>query len=179
MDWLTPCLIGMNLVKYELLDMRVTKARVRKTGPTRTGSISSVLMGMGLMMQAQAETSLTADEQQLVELYRQMNVAMVAQDVGTLDRMLAPDYSLTHMTGYRQSRAEWLSDVKTERIRYFETREVSVKPSIQGERGTLTGRAHTKANVWGLQGTWGLQLEISFSRKNGKWLMTEAVASSF
>lgn len=121
----------------------------------------------------------TADEQALVELYRTMNTEMVAANVDALDKMLTADYTLTHMTGYKQSRAEWLAQVKSGEMDYFSTKEVSVKPTVNGDRGQLIGRAITEANIWGMHGTWGLQLIIDYEKHNGKWLMSKAVASAF
>jgi len=43
---------------------------------------------------------------ELIELYRNYNRAMVAADVELLDQLLAPQFTLTHMTGYVQPRAE-------------------------------------------------------------------------
>lgn len=62
-------------------------------------------------------------EQQLIDLYREMNAEMVAANVGALDKMLTPDYTLTHMTGYKQSRAEWLAQVKNGEMRYFKQKK--------------------------------------------------------
>lgn len=135
-----------------------------------------LLSALGLSAAAQAYT---ADEQAIVNLYRKMNTEMVAANVDALDKMLTPEYTLTHMTGYKQSRAEWLSQVKSGEMDYFSTREVSVKPVVQGNRARLTGRAVTAANIWGMRGTWGLQLVIDYEKRNGQWLMSKAVASSF
>ena len=120
-----------------------------------------------------------ADRQAVIGLYRAMNRAMVAADVAALDKMLAPNYTLTHMTGYRQSRAEWLAQVKSGEMRYFKTEEDSVEVSIDGNTVTLTGRARTTANVWGAQGTWPLQLHIDLRKINEIWLMEKAVATTY
>lgn len=105
------------------------------------------------------------------ELYRAMNRAMVAQDVATLDRILDDNFTLTHMTGYIQAKAEWLADVASGRMRYFSTDEVSVETT--GEQ--TIGRAVTKAKIWGMDGSWRLQQVITV--KDGK--IMRSVASSF
>ena len=125
-------------------------------------------------------TNTTVDDRQVViELYREMNHAMVAADVDALDKMLAPGYTLTHITGYQQPRAEWLAQVKSGEMRYFKTEEDSVEVSIDGDTATLTGRARTTANIWGAQGTWPLQLEIDLRKLDGRWLMEKAVATTY
>lgn len=61
----------------------------------------------------------------------------------------------------------------------LQTEEVSVKPSVNGNSGKLIGRAYTTANIWGIQGTWGLQLDIDYRKENGVWKMSKAVATAF
>ena len=135
-----------------------------------------LLLTLGFSTMTQA---FTQDEQAIIDLYREMNTEMVAANTDALDKMLTPDYTLTHMTGYKQSRAEWLAQVKSGEMDYFSTKEVSVTPTVQGDHAQLTGRAITAANIWGIRGTWGLQLIIDYEKHNGKWLMSKAVASSF
>ena len=125
-------------------------------------------------------TNTTVDDRQaVIELYREMNHAMVAADIDALDKMLAPGYTLTHITGYKQTRAEWLAQVKSGEMRYFGTEEASVDARIHGDTATLTGRARTTANIWGAQGTWPLQLEIDLRKLDGRWLMEKAVATTY
>ena len=124
-------------------------------------------------------TNTTVDDRQaVIELYREMNRAMVAADIDALDKMLAPGYTLTHITGYKQTRAEWLAQVKSGEMRYFGTEETSVDARIHGDTATLAGRARTTANIWGAQGTWPLQLEIDLRKLDGRWLMEKAVATT-
>jgi len=46
------------------------------------------------------------NKNELVTLYRNYNLAMAADNVDQLDQLLAPQFTLTHMTGYVQPRAE-------------------------------------------------------------------------
>ena len=125
-------------------------------------------------------TNTTVDDRQaVIELYREMNRAMVAADVDALNKMLVPGYTLTHITGYKQTRAEWLAQVQSGQMRYFRIEEASVDAHVQGERATLTGRARTHARIWGAQGQWPLQLQIELRKSGGQWLMEKAVASTY
>lgn len=119
------------------------------------------------------------NEQELIELYRTFNQAKVQADIQQLEQMLSPNFTLTHMTGYLQSREEWLNQVENGQMRYFKTEEVSVEPLLQGNTGKIIGRAYTTANIWGIQGTWNLQLIFDLQYQNGKWVIEKAVASTF
>jgi hypothetical protein len=119
-------------------------------------------------------------EQQLIAAYRQMNRCMLAADTQSLKPLLADDFTLVHMTGYAQPRDEWLAQIDSGRMRYFSSEENEVAPvKVENHRATLRGRSRVKADIWGAQGTWPLQMDIGFVLVNGHWLMQHAVASTY
>nr|WP_296766931.1 DUF4440 domain-containing protein [Rhodococcus sp. (in: high G+C Gram-positive bacteria)] len=50
-------------------------------------------------------------EAELLSAYRSTYQGMVERDTDLLDDLLADDYTLTHMTGYTQSKTEWLAQI--------------------------------------------------------------------
>ncbi|WP_338211337.1 nuclear transport factor 2 family protein [Lactiplantibacillus paraxiangfangensis] len=62
-------------------------------------------------------------ENELISVYRNYNLALAADDVDQLDQLLAPQFTLTHMTGYVQLRSEWLSEIKEGQMAYFDSQE--------------------------------------------------------
>ena len=50
--------------------------------------------------------------------YRAQLDAMISRDMDALDACLTEDFTLTHMTGYVQSRTEWLSEMAAGEFRY-------------------------------------------------------------
>lgn len=128
-------------------------------------------------MQTVAMTPQT--EQQLIELYRNINTAMLARDVVTLDRLLDSDFTLTHITGYQQPKSEWLADIQSGRMRYSQIQEVGVRATQHGDEASIIGQAFTTANIWGAKGTWRLQLAYTAKLKDAQWTLTQAVATLF
>ncbi|MFE5621112.1 nuclear transport factor 2 family protein [Streptomyces virginiae] len=49
----------------------------------------------------------------LREVHRAYLDAMLEGDTATLDELLAEEFTLTHMTGYVQPKAEWLAQSMT------------------------------------------------------------------
>lgn len=119
------------------------------------------------------------ERQAVIDQYRAMSRAMVAADVAALDNKLAPGYTLTHITGYRQSRAEWLAQVKSGHMRYLKTEEEGLEVHVEGDSATLSGRSLVTANIWGTQGTWRLQQRIRMRKVKRVWLMEESVATTY
>ncbi|MEX0153758.1 nuclear transport factor 2 family protein [Microbacterium sp. LMI1-1-1.1] len=127
---------------------------------------------------------MTADDEreiseQLRANYQAQCDAMVSADVGTLRDLLAAEFTLTHMTGYRQPKTEWLDDIATGRMVYHSIHNMEITTDISTGQATLTARSHTHATIWGADGTWPLQLRIDYSRTRTGWTATHTVASTW
>ena len=88
--------------------------------------------------------------------YAAQRRAMVAGDAEALSALLADDFTLTHMTGYRQPKAEWLADVRSGPMTYHSMDDVQVDVDVFAGAPVLTARTRTAATVWGGHGTWPL-----------------------
>jgi len=109
--------------------------------------------------------------------YEAQRQAMVDGDADALGALLADGFTLTHMTGYRQSKAEWLADVRSGEMTYHAMEEVEVSIDTSGRFPVLTARTSTEAIIWGGSGTWPLQLRMEFTFDGTTWLAEHTVAS--
>jgi hypothetical protein len=105
--------------------------------------------------------------------------AMVAGDPFALGALLADDFSLVHMTGYRQPKAEWLDDVGSGAMTYHSMEDVDVAVDVVGEAPVVTARTRTAATIWGTSGTWPLELRITFVPEGTGWVAAGTVASTW
>jgi hypothetical protein len=105
--------------------------------------------------------------------------AMVDAAADELDVLLAADFTLTHMTGYEQSRNEWLDDVRSGRMRYHRMHDVEVSLVPDDTAPVLTARTVTEATIWGAHGTWNLRLRIRYARVQGEWVAQQTIASTW
>ena len=127
------------------------------------------------------ETMIASDQQELVNLYRMENRAMVSRDVATLNRILAPGMQLVHMTGYVQPKLEWIDQIQNGDMHYFSSTEDRIKDvQIDGNRASLIGQNQVRASVWGSAvATWPLQMRVEYEKDNGKWLIVKQEASTY
>jgi hypothetical protein len=109
--------------------------------------------------------------------YDAQRQAMVAGDADALGALLAEGFTLTHMTGYRQPKAEWLADVRSGQMTYHAMDDVQVSIDTSGRSPVLTARTRTEATIWGGYGTWPLQLRIEFTFDGTAWVAGNTVAS--
>lgn len=115
----------------------------------------------------------------LIAAYRRMHAAMLYGDTDSLNSLLAPHFTLVHMTGYVQPRVEWLQHIQVGRMRYLASSEDSVAAEVSDGKAVLRGRNVVRAEIWGAHGTWPLQMDIDFELCDGVWLMTHAAASTY
>lgn len=104
---------------------------------------------------------------------------MIAKDVATLESLLVPDYYLVHMTGYQQTKAEWLNQIASEEMRYFSQTQDSIAVTITGDRATIVSRNHVDARIYGSRYTWRLQLVSHLKYQDGQWLFQQTIASTY
>nr|WP_315425800.1 nuclear transport factor 2 family protein [uncultured Albidiferax sp.] len=94
--------------------------------------------------------------------------AMVAGDTQALGRLVDPDFTLEHITGYVQPRTEWFEVVRT---RQFDYHRISVDPDSlrvardgDGKAISIEGRGVFDATIQGTHRPWRLAFRLSLSR---------------
>jgi hypothetical protein len=105
--------------------------------------------------------------------------AMVAGDLTALDRILTEDFTLTHMTGYMQSKSEWLDAIETGQMQYHRMETVEATISTEGAVPELTARTLTDATIWGSRATWRLTLRSWFEPHGNDVHIARTVASTW
>lgn len=119
-------------------------------------------------------------EEAVRAVHRAMSEAMVDADAAALGDLLTDDFTLTHMTGYRQSRAAWLDQVDSGEMTYHRMQDVEVHIDVSDtEHPVLTARTRTDATIWGGRGQWPLQLMSTFERAGDDWIIARTVASTW
>lgn len=121
------------------------------------------------------------DKDEIIELYRQENKAMVAKDIVKLNEILAPSMQLRHMTGYLQPKLEWIDQIQNGEMKYFSSVEEKIKDvKVDGNTASLVGQNKVRASVWGSGvATWPLQMKVEFAKNNGQWTITNQYASTY
>ena len=121
-----------------------------------------------------------SDAEQIQALYLCMYDGMVRKDREMLDRVLDDRFVLVHMTGLRQSKAEFIAAVLDGTLSYYAVRHESLPVTVRGDRGELVGRAQVTAEVFGSRrATWALQQSLELEKVEGNWRIVQSTASAF
>ncbi|WP_455539235.1 nuclear transport factor 2 family protein [Terrisporobacter sp.] len=124
--------------------------------------------------------NLKEEKEQLKVLYLEMYQYMIKKDTINLDKILDNSFVLLHMTGVRQIKSEYLSHINEGILRYYSENTEHININIDENRAEIIGQSRVNASVFGSgRHTWSLQLRIKCKKINEKWLMTQAVASTY
>jgi hypothetical protein len=118
-------------------------------------------------------------EAEVVEAYRAMYQGMLDRATDLLDNLLDSGYTLTHMTGYRQSRKEWLQQIHSGEMQYHSAQPRGTSVEVTGDTAVLIGRDVVDATIWGSRGTWNLLLTTTYERRDGAWIALRTDATTF
>jgi len=117
----------------------------------------------------------TSDTKRLREIQQELAVAWAARDRATIERVIAPDWTVTHVEGQRLTRPEVFRMM-------FETDANQMEPSIVddvdvrvfGDAAVVTGRTHARGSQAGVPYDITLRFTDVFVRRSDQW---QAVAS--
>ena len=119
-------------------------------------------------------------EQEIKDQYRAFYRAAIAKDRAGMEATLDETFHLTHMTGMRQSRDEYIRDILRGTMNYYSEEPVKLMATAIGDRGTLCAQSIVEAAVFGGgRHTWRLQLDMEAEKRDGVWQFTDALASTF
>ena len=114
----------------------------------------------------------------ILEVYRAYNVAMAGRDLETLADLLAPTFTLTHMTGVVQPKSVWLAEQQAGTMRYFSSVEDDVTAAEVTDGWQVIGKNRVVASIHGGgKSTWPLQTKLLIQRVAGRWQIMSAVVT--
>ena len=120
------------------------------------------------------------DREQIEELYRTYWQCMINKDIAGMDRIMADDYELRHMTGLRQLKQDFFRSVTSGELYYYSAKHDEIIVKVSGETATMIGRSKVVAAVYGGgRNTWRLQGDFTLRRKDGVWKLTSSSASTY
>ena len=120
------------------------------------------------------------DKEHIQALYEAMYKAMITKDTTALARILSEDSVLVHMTGHRQSRKEYLSEIASGTLNYYSVDTDSLEITVNGDSARMIGRSRVNAAVYGGgRHTWRLQMDSELWKIDGVWRITYSRASTY
>ncbi len=125
------------------------------------------------------DDTLRNEETEILSTARQLATLMIARDTAAMNKILDENYTLTHVTGRVQSKAEWFDEVQKESMKYYSAKEISHSVKIYGNKADVTMQNLVDARIWGSRNNWPLQQKMQLEKQKGKWIILKSVATTF
>jgi hypothetical protein len=120
-----------------------------------------------------------SNETQILQVTQQLTELMIKKDTAAIGKIVATDFTLTHITGYVQSKAEWFAEIESEGMKYYSYKEVKTSVKIDGDKATFVGQNLLDARIWGSRNNWRLQQTMQLEKRGGNWIILKSVATTF
>jgi hypothetical protein len=120
-----------------------------------------------------------AEKSQILDKTRQLTELMIDRNITGLNKILDAAFTLTHITGYVQSKEDWFSEIESERMKYYSYTEVQTSVKIEGDKAVFVGQNLLDARIWGTRNKWRLQQTMHLEKRNGSWIIVKSVATTF
>jgi hypothetical protein len=113
----------------------------------------------------------SAAEQAVLKADADRFTAMLKADAAALEKLLAPELSYTHSNAAVQNKAEFISDIKTGKIKYLSVEPTDRKASIFGNAAIVTGGAAVHVIQNGNDLTFKIRYTNAHVKRAGGWQM--------
>ena len=109
--------------------------------------------------------------QTVIDLDRKRMQAMAAQDVATLEALIADDLVYTHSSARLDTKRSLIDGMTSGKTVYTGVEPSSVKAQDLGDTVVLTGIAQIKVTANGNPLAFGVRFTDVYARRNGRWQM--------
>ena len=118
--------------------------------------------------------NLNDDQEEVLERFIEFQYAMIEKDLEKLNELLKDNYTLRHMSGKTQTKAEYIDEIMDGTLNYYKS--TINNPSImikEKDKAILKADVTLDAKVYGMKGTWTLHSEQTMEKINGKWYLSK------
>lgn len=121
------------------------------------------------------------EEQKLIDIYKFYNKCMREKDLKGFDDFSTEDFVLIHMTGKVQKRSQYLNDIKTGNLTYYNTTHDSIKVEFKGnDTAVLKGKTQLDADPYHSgRAVYRVESICDFKKSNGKWMIMKVTTHPY
>lgn len=82
------------------------------------------------------------------------------------------------MSGYQQSKQEWLRQIENEQMKYFKTMPQKTTITINDNTAILICDIKIDARIYGIRNNWGMKVKMYFEKRGEEWHSVKASEST-
>ncbi len=139
------------------------QGKIAQEDPERTRAlIEPWLEGMNMKK--------ASEEAEVLAAYKAIQQAMIDKDIEALDRLYRDGTTFTHMSGKKQTKAEFFGEIADGTLNYFAYDIHDPQITVDGDEAVLTASVTLTAKVYGASGSWTLPVNTHFTKTDGQWI---------
>lgn len=112
------------------------------------------------------------DQDAIIKSYEDFCQALMKKDMSAIDAALPDNFIAVHITGKRQTKQEWLADIESGEMNYFDFLDINYTlTSDSPDRAQLAVSQRIHAKIYGVESTWSIPGSWTYEKKDGQWVM--------
>ncbi len=115
--------------------------------------------------------SLTDEEMEILYAQAKYCQAMTDADIDTMRKLVSEDMIYTHMSGRKQTREEYFTDISEGSLRYFTIGIDHPVIKVDGDEARITYTSVLNANAYGSRGTFRMKGTHCYEKSDGVWIL--------
>jgi ketosteroid isomerase-like protein len=128
-----------------------------------------VFIASGSFGRAQTRSTTELEIRAMEQLW---NASRVKADVAALERILAPDWTVTHGDGTINTKSEYLADLKSGARRFSgDVKEDQLTVRVYGDTAVVSGLSDSSVTYNGKPSGGALRFTRVYVKRDGRWVM--------
>lgn len=117
------------------------------------------------------KNNFTPEEQEVIDTIVDFQEAMINKDEDALNNIINDNYTLTHMSGKKQTKQEYINEIMDNTLNYYKS-VLNIKDiSINNNEATVHFDNTLTAKVYGISGTWTLNSTLLLKKTDDEWCL--------
>lgn len=120
------------------------------------------------------DKKLNTSQEEVLETFKEFLEAMIEKDDEKLYEIMDDNYILTHMSGKRQTKEEYITEIMDGTLNYYKSKIIHPQISIINQtHARLIADVELDAKVYGIKGTWTMNSEVFMKKIDNKWFLNQ------
>lgn len=120
------------------------------------------------------DEKLNNSQKEVLERFKDFLEAMIEKDDEKLYENMDDNYILTHMSGKKQTKEEYITEIMNGTLNYYKSKIIHPQVSIIDEtHARLIANVELDAKVYGIKGTWTMNSNITMTKMDNKWFLNQ------
>ena len=116
-----------------------------------------------------SDKNFSNEEEKVLERFKELQLVMIEKDEEKLKEIFLDDYYLTHMSGRKQDKNDFIEEIMNGTLNYYESIINYPEIIINSNKAIFIADVTLDAKVYGAKGVWTLSTRANLEKKDNQW----------